>query len=97
MNDTANDHDSVYPQQLWEALNGLKSEFADYLASRSESDIRSEILALIKTKGGVEKLRDKFAVAALQGLVGTAQEGVTPEVVAAQAYLLADAMLKARR
>jgi hypothetical protein len=92
----SNDHDSVYPQQLWEALNGLKSEFSDYLASRSESDIRSEILALIKNKGGVEKLRDKFAVAALQGLLGGELGGGAPELLATQAYVLADAMLKAR-
>jgi len=97
MNDTANDHDAVYPQQLWDALNGLKGEFADYLKSRNESDIRSEILALIKNKGGIEKLRDKFAVAALQGLLAEAHDRPAPDSVADSAYEFADAMLKARK
>lgn len=97
MNDTANDNDAAYPQQLWDALNGLKGEFADYLKSRNESDIRSEILALIKNKGGIEKLRDKFAVAALQGLLAAADGRPAPEDVAASAYDIADAMLKARK
>ncbi len=99
MNDTANDNDAAYPQQLWDALNGLKGEFADYLKSRNESDIRSEILALIKNKGGIEKLRDKFAVAALQGLLAAPPEHgrPAPEGVAASAYDIADAMLKARK
>lgn len=99
MNDSANEQDTVYPQQLWDALNGLKGEFADYLKSRNETDIRSEILALIKNKGGIEKLRDKFAVAALQGLLGATapQDRPAPENVADSAYEIADAMLKARK
>lgn len=98
MNDTANDHETAYPQQLWDALNGLKGEFADYLKSRNESDIRAEILALIKNKGGIEKLRDKFAVAALQGLLAVAaHDRPAPEQVADSAYEFADAMLKARK
>jgi len=99
MNDTANDHEAAYPQQLWDALNGLKGEFADYLKSRNESDIRAEILALIKNKGGIEKLRDKFAVAALQGQLAAAatHDCLAPEYVAASAYEIADAMLKARK
>lgn len=97
MNDTANDNDTAYPQQLWDALNGLKGEFADYLKSRNESDIRSEILALIKNKGGIEKLRDKFAVAALQGVLAARHDCPAPESVAASAYEIADAMLRARK
>ncbi len=99
MNDSANEHDAAYPQQLWDALNGLKGEFADYLKSRNESDIRSEILALIKNKGGIEKLRDKFAVAALEGLLAaaSAHDLPAPDSVADSAFEIADAMLRARK
>ena len=73
MNDTANDHDTVdavYPQQLWDALNGFKGEFADYLTSRNESDIRSEILALIKNKGGIENAARQVRRCGLAGAAG---------------------------
>ena len=86
------------PCELWQALNGAKGDFASYLTARNESDIRSEILMLIKNKGGVEKLRDKFAIAALQGLLAASCENgrPAPENVAAHAYEIADMMLKVR-
>lgn len=41
-------------------------------------------------------LRDYFASKAMQGLVASADEQMTPSNIARAAYLMADAMLKAR-
>jgi hypothetical protein len=99
MNESDNCNEMNSPCELWQALNGGKGDFASYLKARNESDIRSEILMLIKNKGGVEKLRDKFAVAAIQGLLAASEANArpAPEIVAAYAYEIADTMLKARK
>lgn len=66
----------------------------------STKDIVEFLSDIIRTKRDLAdaqmKLRDKFAMAAMTGLIGVAEWSSKPEIRADAAYAHADAMIKAR-
>lgn len=87
---------------LKEALSGPHSSLDGWLECHSEAEVRAAILALIAERSERE-LRDHFAAKALpavfSNIIDKAAADTPIEVVemtASLAYMLADAMLKAR-
>jgi hypothetical protein len=71
----------------------LDREFIDYNEQRI-AELTRTIAELMQTAS----LRDQFAMAALNGMMGTSEKAwSTIDEVAKAAYVMADAMMKARK
>jgi hypothetical protein len=82
----------MHPFQDRDCTWALDGRYDAYTDTESQLDLVAEVQAKDEVT-----LRDRIAMAALTGLVGSSREYCEYEILALEAYRIADVMLRARQ